>query len=33
MMRDLMTRYGGSCALLLLNTVNGGVEEYRNIHH
>ncbi len=33
MMRDLMTRYGGSCALLLLNTVNGGVEEYRNVHH
>jgi hypothetical protein len=30
MMRDLMTRYGGSNALLLLNTVNGGVEEYRN---
>jgi hypothetical protein len=33
MMRDLMTRYGGSRALLLLNTVNGGVEEYRNVHH
>jgi hypothetical protein len=30
MMRDLMTRYGGSKALLLLNTVHGGVEEYRN---
>ena len=30
MMRDLMTRYGGSGALLLLHTVNGGVEEYRN---
>ena len=30
MMRDLMTRYGRSDALLLLNTVNGGVEEHRN---
>ena len=30
MMRDLMTRYSGSGALLLLHTVNGGVEEYRN---
>ena len=30
LMRDLMTTYGGSHALLLLNTVNGGVEEYRN---
>ncbi len=30
MMRDLMITYGGSGALLLLNTVNGGVEQYRN---
>jgi hypothetical protein len=30
MMRDLMTSYGGSDALLLLNTVNRGVIEYRN---
>ncbi|MES1259817.1 MAG: hypothetical protein ABUL71_04415, partial [Gemmatimonadota bacterium] len=30
MMRDLMSRYGRSDALLLLNTVNGGVEEHRN---
>jgi hypothetical protein len=30
MMRDLMKNYGRSDALLLLNTVNGGVEEYPN---
>ena len=30
MMLDLMQRYGGSKALLLLNTVNDGVLEYRN---
>jgi hypothetical protein len=30
MMLDLMQRYGGAGALLLLNTVNGGVEEHRN---
>ena len=30
MMRDLMARYGRPGALLLLHTVNGGVEEYRN---
>ena len=30
LMRDLMSSYGGADALLLLNTVNGGVEEYRN---
>ena len=29
MMLDLMKRYGRSDALLLLNTVNGGVVEYR----
>lgn len=31
MMRDLMTAYGAPDALLLLNTVNGGVEEFRNV--
>lgn len=30
MMLDLMQTYGRSDALLLLNTVNGGVKEYRN---
>jgi len=30
MMLDLMQRYGRPNALLLLNTVNGGVEEHRN---